>query len=84
VLRTDVHSGFQDINEFIEEMGIQVQLLNTRLGEDGPALDYANTTIWEALEKLQNMATRVSHKVEGFDGQLEGLTKEIGKLCRQI
>jgi hypothetical protein len=57
VLRTDVRSGFQDINEFIEEMGIQVQLLNTRLGADGPASDYANTTVWEALEKLQHMAT---------------------------
>jgi hypothetical protein len=47
MIQTDVRSGFQDINEFIEEMGIQVQLLNTRLGEDGPASDYANTTIWE-------------------------------------
>jgi hypothetical protein len=73
VFRTDVRSGFQDVNEFIEEMGIQLQLINTRLGEDGPASDYANCTIWEALEKLQNMATRVSHKVEGFDGQIESL-----------
>jgi hypothetical protein len=71
--RKDVRSGFNDINDFIEEMGIQIQLINNRLGEDGPASDYANSTIWEALEKLQNMGTHVSHKVQGFNGQIEGL-----------
>jgi hypothetical protein len=71
--RKDVRSGFNDINDFIEEMGIQIQLINNRLGEDGPASDYANSTIWEALEKLQNMGTHVSHKVQGFNGQIKGL-----------
>jgi hypothetical protein len=42
---TDVRSGFHDLNEFIEERGIQLQLINTCLREDGPASDDANSTI---------------------------------------
>jgi hypothetical protein len=74
VFRSDVQSSFHNVNEFVEEIGIQIQLINTRPGEDGPASDYADSTIWEASEKFQNMATRASHaKWRVLMGKINGL-----------
>jgi hypothetical protein len=56
----------------VTKFGIKLQIVDSKIGEDGGVSEYAGLTVWETIKQLQCRAEGGDEKLDGFDGQITG------------